>query len=46
MNGMVVMYWWEWCCAGGYFILDAGWTVLRTQPRRRLPRHFLYDTVS
>jgi hypothetical protein len=46
MNGMVVMYWWERCCAGGYFILDAGWTVPRTQPRRCLPRYFLYGTVS
>jgi hypothetical protein len=28
------------------FALDAGGTVLRTQPRRRLPRYYLYGTVS
>jgi hypothetical protein len=35
------------CCAGDdYFILDAGWTVPRTQPRRRPLPLFDYTTVS
>jgi hypothetical protein len=42
----VSVYWG--CCRCSHCILDldAGGTVPRTQPRRRLPRYYLHGTVS